>query len=140
MASESFRVPLRWRDLDNQGHVYHAEYLTLFDQARTAWLHSSLGVRNPDEYVIARIEIDYLDELVVEIAGPPAVDVSFTIEKLGNKSVTTRETMTRPDGTQVATASTVLLMWDRDTRRTRRLSTEERSLIIPYLSSVRSEP
>lgn len=153
MTNESFRVPLRWRDLDNQGHVYHAEYLTLLDQARTAWLQTCLGVENPDEYVIVHIDIDYLNELTVGSAtnaaapgaeaagaiGVSAVDVSFTIKRLGNKSLTTEEIMTIPDGTKIARASAVLLIWNRTTRQTRALNDIERDLVAPYLAPVGSE-
>lgn len=154
MTKETFRVPLRWRDLDNQGHVYHAEYLTLLDQARTAWLHTCLGGNSPDEYVIAHIDIDFLNELsigtsassamaavpgAIGVTETAAVDVMFSIKRLGDKSLTTEEIMTTPDGVRIARASTILLMWNRATRRTRTLSERERDLVAPYLVTAGSE-
>ena len=37
MSTPQIRLPLRFRDVDAFGHVYHAEYLTLLDEARTRW-------------------------------------------------------------------------------------------------------
>lgn len=133
MSDEAFRVPLRWRDLDNQNHVYHAEYLTLLDQARTAWLHANLGIDSADEYIVARIEIDYVSEIIINSSSlhdseVPAVDVTFDISRLGSKSITTREVMSTPDGVCVAKAVTVLILWDRPTRTTREITPEEREL------------
>lgn len=131
-AREFFRVPLRWRDLDNQSHVYHAEYLVLLDQARTAWLSTYLKLDNADEYIIAHIGIDYIVELTFDSASlttldSPAVDITFAISRLGAKSLTFEENIYVPDGTLVARASTVVVLWDRATREARAITAAERS-------------
>lgn len=144
MSDEAIRVPLRWRDLDNQNHVYHAEYLTLLDQARTAWLHACLGIDSADEYIIARVEIDYVSEIFISSSslrsvGSPAVDVTFEISRLGTKSITTQEVMSTLDGVCVARAVTVLLLWDRSTRQTRELTTIERDIAKTLLAVKETE-
>ncbi len=144
VIGELFRVPLRWRDLDNQGHVYHAEYLTLLDQARTAWLHKGLQLDNADEYIIGHISIDYIAELTFDCEalvdfGTPAVDITFAISRLGNKSLTVNENMYTPDGSHVARASTVLIFWDRVNRETRAITTTERGRAARYLVNEGSE-
>ncbi|MDF5758306.1 thioesterase family protein [Spongiactinospora sp. TRM90649] len=117
------RVGLRWRDLDHQGHVYHGTLLTLLDEARTAWLRDVVGVRSADSYVVARIEVDYLAEILVEHA---AIDVSFEVARIGRRSITTGETVRTPGGLHVAQASVVLVMWDRQGRSSRELTPGER--------------
>lgn len=116
-------VPLRWRDLDHQGHVYHATLLTLLDEARTEWFHGSIGVSSADEYVVARIEIDYVAE-IVRLDEQIAVD--FSVTRVGTTSLTTREVVWTPAGREVARAVVTAVMWDRDARRPRRLSEIER--------------
>lgn len=37
------RIPLRWRDLDDFGHVNGSVYFTFFEEARVRWLES-LGI------------------------------------------------------------------------------------------------
>ena len=36
----SLQVPVRWADLDANGHVNNAKYFTYFEQARIVWLES----------------------------------------------------------------------------------------------------
>lgn len=130
---EIVRLPLRWRDLDNQGHVYNGVYLSLLDEARTTWLRRTLGLGNPDEYVIARIEIDFLADLGL---GPDGADVHVEVDvaRIGSKSITTAETMRDDVGREVARAVCVLLLWDRTSRQTRRLTDSERDLLGPASS------
>ena len=40
IAPVSVKVPVRWADLDANGHVNNAKYFTYFEQARIAWLES----------------------------------------------------------------------------------------------------
>jgi acyl-CoA thioester hydrolase len=123
VTQESFNVPLRWRDLDHQGHVYHATVLTLLDEARTQWLASVLGITSPDEYVVARVAIDYRGEIRRE---DEQICVTFGVERLGNTSVTIGESVRAPDGRLLADASVTAVMWDRAARRPRTLLAEER--------------
>ena len=49
-----------------------------------------LGLADPSQYVVARLEIDYVDSLVLEDA---AASADITLERIGNTSLTVRETM-----------------------------------------------
>src|SRR4029079_17513342 len=54
-------IPIRWRDVDNYGHVNNAVYLTYLEEARDQWVRETLG---PEvDFVIVRIAIDYRREL-----------------------------------------------------------------------------
>src|SRR3954452_1511055 len=92
------RVDVRFRDIDGFGHVYHAEYLTLLDEARTRWF-ASVGVTDPGSYVVAHIEVDYLSPLV---ASDLAVRAAFEAERVGTTSVTLAEVLHARDGRVVA--------------------------------------
>lgn len=116
-------VPLRWRDLDHLGHVYHAVMLTLLDEARTGFFHRHLDIDSPDSYVIARIEIDYVGEVrrdAVDIA------VNFSVLRVGNSSLTTVEQVTVGGGRVVARAVVTSVQWDSQERRPRALSEQQR--------------
>jgi acyl-CoA thioester hydrolase len=117
-------VPLRWRDMDAYGHVNHAVYLTYLEQGRDAALTQLLRDA-PGEvgYVVARVAIDYRREL--RLADGPVV-VSCQVTTVGNSSARTRETIVTTDGKLAAEAEAVIVKIDRETRRPRPWSDEER--------------
>ena len=121
---------LRFRDLDAFGHVYHAEYLTLLDEARTRWFGEVVALDDPGAYVVARIEIDYVSSLVLEDAE---VLMSFAVERVGTSSLTLAETVQAPDGRVVARARTVTVRRDLAAGRSRPLSEAERSRVTALL-------
>ena len=57
-------IRIRWRDVDNYGHVNNAVYLTYLEEARDRWVRDTLG---PEvNFVIVRVAIDYRRELSLE--------------------------------------------------------------------------
>ena len=127
-------VPLRWRDLDHQGHVFHASMLTLLDEARTEWLKSALGCGTPDSYVVVRIEIDYRAQLRREDG---TVTVAFGVVSAGETSLTLREEVRAGrSGFLVAESTTTIVMWDRDAESGRRLNSGERERAVQCMVSV----
>jgi len=114
-------VPLRWRDLDFQGHVYHGTYVTLLDEAREAFFRD-LSVRSP--HVVARIEIDYLAEIA---EGVTDVGVRFDVLRVGNSSLELNEEM-YADGVLRARSRAVVVMWGRDQHGSRPLTDAERAI------------
>ncbi len=124
MSTPAHWQPLRFRDLDAFGHVYHAEYLTLLDEARTRWLGDVVGVEDPGSYVLARVEIDYLSSLTLD---DQAVRVEFAVLRVGTTSLTLAETMHAHDGRVVARGRAVAVLRDRATGGSRRLSEGERA-------------
>src|SRR4029078_11901273 len=57
-------IRIRWRDVDNYGHVNNAVYLTYLEEARDRWVRDTLG---PDvNFVIVRVPIDYPRELSLD--------------------------------------------------------------------------
>ena len=117
------RLPLRFRDVDAFGHVYHAEYLTLLDEARTRWFRETVAFDEPGAYVVARIEIDYVSPLVLDDAE---VLATFAVERVGATSVTLAETLSAPDGRVVARVRTVTVRHDLAAGRSRPLTDAEK--------------
>ena len=121
--SREIRLPLRFRDVDAFGHVYHAEYLTLLDEARTRWFREAVAFDEPGAYVVARIEIDYVSSLVLDDAE---VLATFVVERVGATSVTLAETLSAPDGRVAARVRSVTLRHDLAAGRPRPLTDAER--------------
>jgi acyl-CoA thioester hydrolase len=123
VTSPQIRLPLRFRDVDAFGHVYHAEYLTLLDEARTRWFREEVAFDEPGAYVVARVEIDYLSSLVLDDAEAVA---TFAVERVGTSSVTLAETLSAPDGRVAARVRSVTVRRDLAAGRSRPLTDAER--------------
>jgi acyl-CoA thioesterase FadM len=118
--------PLRWRDLDLQGHLYHAVHVTLLDEGRASFLESAWG-RRADEYVVAHLEIDYRSEATLE-DGP--ITVHLQTERVGTTSISLRESLRTADGRLVADGRAVLVAWDRELHRPRALESWETEALL----------
>lgn len=121
--NREIRLPLRFRDVDAFGHVYHAEYLTLLDEARTRWFREAVALDEPGAYVVARIEIDYVSSLVLDDAE---VVATFAVERVGTSSVTLAETLSAPDGRVAARVRSVTVRHDLTAGRSRPLTDAEK--------------
>jgi acyl-CoA thioester hydrolase len=121
-------VPLRWSDMDAYGHVNHVVFLTYLEEARDAAISRILR-HTPGEsgYVVARVAIDYRQELRLR-DGP--VTVACAVTTIGGASIRTRETIRTAAGDLVAEAEAVIVRFDRETRRSRPWSVEERKAFI----------
>jgi acyl-CoA thioester hydrolase len=119
------RIEIRWSDLDVYGHVNNAIYLTYIEEARDEWLGGSLG--DPGQvwnWVLVHVEIDYRRELA--LADDIAV-ATCRLDRIGTSSITTREEVRTVDGTLAAEARAVLVVRDRESGRSRSLTTAERA-------------
>ena len=118
------RIEIRWRDLDAYDHVNNAVYLTYLEEARDEWLERTLGREEAAwGYVLARVAIDFRRELRQE---DDEVVASCALARLGTSSVTTREELRTANGELAAEAEAVLVAQDRESRKTRPLSEDER--------------
>jgi acyl-CoA thioester hydrolase len=118
-------IEIRWRDLDAFNHVNHVVFLTYLEEVRDEWLGRVL--EDPElvwGYVIARVEIDYRRELTLE---DDAVVARCSLERLGTKSVTTREWVLTRDGEVSAEAIAVLVARDEETGTSRTITDVERA-------------
>jgi acyl-CoA thioester hydrolase len=124
VAATETIVALRWRDMDALGHVNHVVYLTYLEEARDAAIMRILR-DTPGEggYVVARVAIDYRREL--RLADGPVV-VSCTAMTIGGASAQTRETIHTATGELAAEAESILVKFDRETRRSRQWTDAER--------------
>ncbi|MEO3926112.1 thioesterase family protein [Micromonosporaceae bacterium B7E4] len=132
---------LRWSDLDAYGHVNNARFLTLYEEARVALMFAggrAWGVGSfADGVVIYRHEIDYLrpveytlDPATAESA--PTVHIEMWVEDLRQSRFTIGYELF--DRTVLASrARSVLVPFDLEQQRPRRLTDEEQEFLRRYL-------
>ncbi|MFD4559660.1 acyl-CoA thioesterase [Streptomyces sp. NPDC058469] len=122
-----YRCPLRWSDMDAYGHVNNAVFIRYLEEARIDFLF------RPDKEfkqgsVVARHEIDYKRQLVHRHAP---VDIELWITEIRAASFTI--TYEVKDGDQLyVRASTVVVPFDFEAQRPRRITGEEREFLEEY--------
>jgi len=117
-------IPIRWRDVDNYGHVNNAVYLTFLEEARDRWVRQTLG---PEvDFVIVRIAIDYRRELSQD---DDEVTVSCRGVGYGTSSIRTAEQIVAKEGWVAAESASVIVAHDADARSSRPLTDEERATL-----------
>ncbi|MEV8548735.1 acyl-CoA thioesterase [Streptomyces glaucescens] len=123
-----YRCPLRWADMDAYGHVNNVVFLRYLEEARIDFLF------RPDKdfkqgSVVARHEIDYKRQLVHRHAP---VDIELWVTEIRAASFTL--TYEVKDGEQIyVRASTVIVPFDFERQRPRRITEEERAFLKEYM-------
>lgn len=115
MSSYRFYHPIevRYGDLDPQGHLNNARYLTYMEQARIQYIRS-LGLWRSDTFldigiILAEITITFKSPVLF---GQP-VRVGARVTRLGNKSMDMVYTIEDSrDGRELANGSSVLVTYD----------------------------
>jgi acyl-CoA thioester hydrolase len=112
-------IEIRYADLDPQGHVNNASFLTYFEQARVNYL-IHLGLFGKDRPFL---EIGIIiAEATVAFKAPVLfgmdVRVGVCVSRLGNKSMTMEYDISDANGTVYATGSTAIVTFDYNTHAT----------------------
>ncbi len=122
------RIPVRWRDLDPLGHVNSAVFLTFLETGRDLWLREVLGDDlGPEEYVVARIEVDFRAEVP---RGTEYVQSVHVVEAVGRSSITLNERLADPSGVTVTEARTVIVLWNPEDHGSRQVTEVEREALL----------
>ena len=123
-------IPIRWRDVDNYGHVNNAVYLTYLEEARDRWVRETLG---PEvDFVIVRIAIDYRRELSQD---DDEVTVSCRGVGYGTSSIRTAEEIVAKAGWVAAASESVIVAHDANARSSRPLTDEERETLVRAIAA-----
>ena len=120
---------IRFGDLDPQGHVNQAVFLTYFESGRVAMF------RNPDlsigvpgiTYVMVRMEVDYIKEL----HWPGSLEIGTGVAQFGRSSFKVAQAIFR-DGACAAMGRATLVCMDLQTRRATPLPEEAIARLNPY--------
>lgn len=106
-------IDVRYGDLDPQGHVNNAKYLTYLEQARIAYF-KALGLWRGGSWldlgvILADAHLTYRAPILFDCQ----VRVGARVVRLGNKSLTMINRLDDAgDGREFATAVTVLVAYD----------------------------
>ncbi len=120
------RIPTRWTDFDVLGHLTHAAYPVLLDEARDAYLTAAVGAFADWPTVIAHLSIDFRQEITHPAA---AVTIRTDVVALGQTSVTFEQQVVTPDGEVAASARAVVVAWDPVARAKRELTERDRTAL-----------
>jgi acyl-CoA thioester hydrolase len=131
----------RWSDMDVFGHVNHANTVTLLEEARVDLLFtegSRHGATNMAAgMVVARLVVDYHAPLV---ADGTVVRIEIAVRELRAASFTLDYTVysgRRTTDAVVTTAETLLVPYDVDKGRPRRLTDAERDFLAGFRAGAR---
>lgn len=127
-------IEIRYGDLDPQGHLNNAKYLTFFEQARIQYL-TRLGLFKKGQ---SFIEIGIiLAEARVTFLAPvqfgTQIKIGMRISRIGNKSMTADYAM--QDGSSnkdLATGSAVLVAFDYRTGKSIQVPEDWRKMITQF--------
>ena len=106
-------IEVRYGDLDPQGHVNNAKYLTYLEQARVAYI-ASLGLWRSDSFfdfgvILADVQVTFRQPILFG----QKVQVGVRVTRLGNKSLTMEYVIEDSEKKLVlATSSSVLVTYN----------------------------
>jgi acyl-CoA thioester hydrolase len=126
----SYRVPVRFHDLDAMGHAHHTLPVIYFEEARAAYWREVVGraaVHDVD-YVLAEIRVQFKQRILY----PATLTVRTGVTHVGNASFTMAYELVDEDGAVLATGDSVQVMFDYERGRSMRMPLETRSRIEKY--------
>jgi len=107
-------ITVRYRDLDAQGHVNNAVYLTYLESARIGY-YQAVGFWQPGDFpqtgmVVAHNAIDYL----APILFGQSIQVGLRTDAMGTKSLKMSFAIENSDGQEVARGKSVMVAYDNE--------------------------
>ncbi len=129
-----YPMEVRYADLDAQGHLNNAKFLTYFEQARIRYFEElGLFTRNQSfmdiGFIVADIHIKYRAPVYMGAA----IKVGVQTQAIGNKSITLFNTIEDAATGQVYADSTVVLVaYDYHAHATTRVGEEWRHRIMEF--------
>jgi acyl-CoA thioester hydrolase len=117
-------IPLRWKDIDQFGHVNNSNYLTFFEVARFYYCKEvNEWDWNLNQFIIAQAEVEYLRPLFF----PNDIKVYLKVADIGTKSFAFYYVITfLKNGVEkiAATGKTTQVMYDVKQQKTIEIPTD----------------
>ena len=120
---------VRYADTDRQGHVNNAVFATFLETGRVEFLynpHSPLAAEGA-AFVIANLNLN----LLAEINWPGRVEIGTAVSKVGNSSIGLVQGLFQ-NGRIVATAETVIVQMNEQTRKSHPLSDTAKAFLTQH--------
>lgn len=121
--------PIRYNDLDGQGHVNNATYATYFEFGRTEFFFAIEPglISRGTEPVLARLEIDFRRELFY----PGTIEIAIAVADVGGSSARFAQAVFR-DGDFIASGLSVMVKLDSATRKSAKWTDAQRAILARY--------
>ena len=131
MSEPAFRfhhpVVVRFRDIDVGGHAHHAEALTYFEEARSAYWREVVGKGGIEgvEYILAEAEIRWHRRVL----WPQTLRVGVRVSRMGRKHFEMVYEVVGEGGERLQSGRTVQVMYDYAVGASTRIPEEVRAAI-----------
>lgn len=121
---------VRYADTDRQGHVNNAAFSTFLETGRVEFLYNPQNSLMADNasFVIASLTLNF----VSEVNWPGRIDIGTGVTRIGTSSIRLYQGLFQ-DGHCVATAETVIVQIDVNSRKSRPLSDKAKSFLTQHL-------
>ena len=122
---------LRYGDTDRQGHVNNAVFSTLLETGRVEMIYDPAFplVEPGAAFVIARLEVDFRAEL----SWPGEVAIGTRVAAVGRSSIRLEQAVFQ-QGHCAASAVTVIVQMDEETRKSRPLAEAARQRLLALVA------
>jgi acyl-CoA thioester hydrolase len=128
MARFVARCAMRWSDMDAYGHVNNTAYLAYLEQARVSMFFDRYDASFAGGTVVQHHEISYLRPVVYH---PEPLRLELWVDRV--RAASFRVLYDVYDGEELAAqAATTIVTFDFSTDRPRRISAEERKILVGY--------
>jgi acyl-CoA thioester hydrolase len=124
-------IEVRYADLDPQGHVNNARFLTFFEQARVSYLiHLGLFSKDQSFLEVGIIIADAKVTFLAPVYFGQDVRVGVRVSRIGNKSMTMEyQVLDGANRQELANGSTTLVAYDYHQHQTMPVRDEWRTKI-----------
>lgn len=120
---------VRYSDTDRQGHVNNAVFACFLETGRVELLYDpAKPLAAPGcSFVIASMTLN----LLAELRWPGTAEIGTAIQRIGNSSISMVQGLYQ-NGTLVATAETVIVQSNNDTKRSQPLSEDTKAFLAQF--------
>ncbi len=119
-------VEVRFRDIDVGGHAHHADALIYFEEGRWAYWMEVVGKGLDDlDYVLAECRVRWH----ARVLWPQTVQVGVRVVRVGRKHFEMEYEVRSPDGEKLQSGSTVQVMYDYATGRSKPMPGELKGIL-----------
>ncbi len=120
-------VDVRFKDIDIGGHAHHSLALVYFEEARARYWREVVGRRGLDDvdFILAEARVRYH----ARIRYPLRLKVGVRVSALGKKHFVMEYLAQGPEGEDLASGETTLVMFDYSQARSRPIPPEVRQAV-----------
>lgn len=123
-------VDVRFKDIDVGGHAHHSVALVYFEEARAALWSQIVGGWAVDqiEFILAEARVRYH----ARVLYPLRMSVGVRVQKVGRKHFVLEYLARDPDGNDLVSGETTMVMFDYAAKRSKAIPPDVRGALAAY--------